>query len=297
MVSTQAPTNNQLVIAPRVAGGETYEQLALNLVRTLKLARDAVESFIEGLSASERAQARHAIQQMNDYIEQLEKQRNLSGLQKFLKALGPIGLIIAAIMAVIAPSPLTIALLVVAVVMFLEPMISKAAGADSMIEKGMTEMFKGLESVMGPVAAAVVAALLFLVLAVVATSAVAGGLSALSSAAAATTQTLTQTLRELPQMLSRILTSSPTPEQTRRLQIFLEVAQSAILAAQSGLQIDMAVIQFQLAQALRAYGLEQAEVDEWSRIIQMLTNDLEQAQELIDFLTQLMPELFDQGQV
>ncbi|HEX4879469.1 MAG TPA: hypothetical protein VFV39_06465 [Limnobacter sp.] len=282
---------------PKVEGGETYEQLALNVVRALKLARDVVESYLDGLGNAERSKAQHAIQQMNEYIEKLEKQRNLNGLQKFLKALGPIGLILAAIMAFVAPSPITIALLVVAVAMFLEPMISKAAGADSMIEQGMMEIFNALESVMGPVGAAVMAAVLFLVLAVVATSAVATGLSAFSSLAASTTQALVQTLRNLPQTLGRAFTSSLNPDQTRQLQLFLEVAQSAILATQSGVQIDMALINFQLAQLMHAYGLEQAVVDEWSRIIQMLTNDLGQAQELIDFLRQLLPELFDQGHI
>ena len=80
-----------------IEGGDTYEMLAEHTIQILKLVRQTMESYLDSLSAAEKTRAEHAIKQMNDYIKQLEKQRKTSGLQKFLKALGPIGLVIAAL--------------------------------------------------------------------------------------------------------------------------------------------------------------------------------------------------------
>lgn len=303
-MSTITATNqSDFEVTTDPEGGEVYEMLAEHTVQTLKLVRDTISVYLDGLSGAERAKAEHAIKQMDEYIKQLEKQRKSSGLQKFLKALGPIGLVIAALAAFIAPSPLTIALLVVAVAMFLEPMISKAAGAESLIEQGMGEIFNGLKDVLGPIAAAIVAALLLLIIIILATVAVAAGIAVASAAtstttasAGATAQTLAQFMKELPKLMGQAFTSSLDPAKTQQLQLFLEFAQSAILAAQAGIQIDMAIINFEVAKLMRAFGLEQAVIDEWSKIIELVSKDLGGSQELLQFLQSLMPQLFDQGQ-
>lgn len=281
-----------------VEGGDVYEMLAEHMVSTLKMVRDTVATYLEGLSGAERARAEHAIKQMNEYIEKLEKQRKSSGLQKFLKALGPIGLIIAAIAAFIAPSPMTIALLVVAVALFLEPMISKAAGAQSIVEQGMGEIFKGLSEVMGPVAAAVIAAVLLLVIVIFATAAVAAGLAlfnATATTASTAMQAILQYLKDLPKLIMQAFTTTLDPAKTQKLQTFLEFAQSTILAAQAGIQVDMATINFEIAKLMRSFGIEQAVIDQWMKIIEIVSKDMGGAQDLIQFLQSLMPQLFDQG--
>jgi hypothetical protein len=292
---TESPSQS---VSLDVEGGDVYEMLAEHMVSTLKMVRDTVATYLEGLSGAERARAEHAIKQMNEYIEKLEKQRKSSGLQKFLKALGPIGLIIAAIAAFIAPSPMTIALLVVAVALFLEPMISKAAGAQSIVEQGMGEIFKGLSEVMGPVAAAVIAAVLLLVIVIFATAAVAAGLAlfnATATTASTAMQAILQYLKDLPKLIMQAFTTTLDPAKTQKLQTFLEFAQSTILAAQAGIQVDMATINFEIAKLMRSFGIEQAVIDQWMKIIEMVSKDMGGAQDLIQFLQSLMPQLFDQG--
>ena len=295
VAATELPS---LPVSLDVEGGDVYEMLAEHMVSTLKMVRDTVATYLEGLSGAERARAEHAIKQMNEYIEKLEKQRKSSGLQKFLKALGPIGLIIAAIAAFIAPSPMTIALLVVAVALFLEPMISKAAGAQSIVEQGMGEIFKGLSEVMGPVAAAVIAAVLLLVIVIFATAAVAAGLAlfnATATTASTAMQAILQYLKDLPKLIMQAFTTTLDPAKTQKLQTFLEFAQSTILAAQAGIQVDMATINFEIAKLMRSFGIEQAVIDQWMKIIEMVSKDMGGAQDLIQFLQSLMPQLFDQG--
>lgn len=295
VAATESPSQP---VSLDVEGGDVYEMLAEHMVSTLKMVRDTVATYLEGLSGAERARAEHAIKQMNEYIEKLEKQRKSSGLQKFLKALGPIGLIIAAIAAFIAPSPMTIALLVVAVALFLEPMISKAAGAQSIVEQGMGEIFKGLSEVMGPVAAAVIAAVLLLVIVIFATAAVAAGLAlfnATATTASTAMQAILQYLKDLPKLIMQAFTTTLDPAKTQKLQTFLEFAQSTILAAQAGIQVDMATINFEIAKLMRSFGIEQAVIDQWMKIIEMVSKDMGGAQDLIQFLQSLMPQLFDQG--
>lgn len=278
---------------------EKYGPLETNgdaLISLLQTHEKGAVSVNEGMIA-------YLDEALDEYIKQLQKQRKSSGLQKFLKALGPIGMVIAAVAAFIAPSPLTIALLVVAVAMFLEPMISKAAGAESLIEQGMEEIFKGLKDTLGPVAAAVVAALLLILIVILATVAIAAGLTAASAAtststasAGATAQALTQFMKELPKLLGQAFTSSLDPAKTQQLQLFLEFAQGVILAVQAGIQIDVALINFEIAKLMRAFGVEQAVIDEWTKIIELVSKDLGGSQELIQFLQSLMPQLFDHGQ-
>lgn len=280
-----------------IEGGDTYEMLAEHTIQILKLVRQTMESYLDSLSAAEKTRAEHAIKQMNDYIKQLEKQRKTSGLQKFLKALGPIGLVIAALAAILCPSPMTIALLVVAIFMFLEPLISKAAGAESIIEKGMGLIFKALSEVMGPIAAAVVAAILLIIIAVVATAAIGAGISMFtSSASLATMEAMAQFAKELPKLLQQAFASSLDPAKSQKLQAFFEFSQSVILSAQAGVQIDMAMINFEIAKLMHAFELEQAVIDHWLKIIEMVSKDFNGSQDILQFLLSLLPQLFDQGQ-
>lgn len=279
-----------------VQGGDTYEILAEHQIQILKLVRQTMESYLDSLGAAEKTRAEHAIKQMNDYIKKLEHERKTSGLRAFLKALGPIGLVIAAIAVVIAPSPMTVAMLMVAVMLTIEPLISKAAGAESIIEKGMGAIFEGLSEVMGPIAAAVVAAILLIIIAVVATAAIGAGISMFtSSASLATMEAIAQFAKELPKLLQKAFTSSLDPAKSQKLQAIFEFSQSVILAAQAGVQIDMALINFEIAKMMHAFELEQAVIDHWLKIIEMVSKDLNGAQEMLRFLQSLMPQLFDQG--
>lgn len=284
-----------------VAGGDNVnEMLAEHIVSTLKLVRETINNYLESLTGAERAKAEHVIKQVDEYIKQLEKQRKSSGLQKFLKALGPIGIVVAALAAFIAPSPLTVAMLVVAVAMFLEPMISKAAGAESIMEQGMGEIFKGLNDALGPVGAAIVAAMLLVVILVLATAAIAAGLAVFNAASSATattaSQALMQFLKELPKLIGQTFSCGMDPAKTKQLQLFLEFAQSTILMVQAGIQVDVALINFEVAKLMRGFNIEQAVIDKWTKLIEMVTKDLGGSQELLQFLMKLLPELFDQGQ-
>lgn len=274
-------------------GDRVYEMLAEHMILSLENVRATLSHYIKGLEGAEKAKYEKVKKQVEEYLEQLQKAKKSSGLQKFFKALGGIGFMLAVITAVLIPSPMTIALLVVATALFLEPMISKAAGADSMLEQGMAAMFKSMSDSLGVAGAAVMASLIMITIAVAATAAVGAGMSMLGSATSATVQSIKTFIQEMPQMIMKFFGSQLTESGSRALRTFLEVAQSSIVLAQSGLQIDIARLNFEVAKLVKEYNIDQALIDGWIKTLQILTQETSQKQEFLGYLESLLPGLFD----
>lgn len=273
---------------------KVVEEFGEFLVTNMTLAREAVQHFVDGMKGAEKAKAEMVLHQIDDYIKQLHKAAKLKGLRAFLKILGPLGLALAALAAVICPSPMTIALLVVCLVMFLEPMISKATGHDSLIEKGIGELFKKLMEAMPPAAAGVLAAVVVLVLVVACTAALAAGMSAAASFVSSSTslcEGMGAILSKLPQILGEALKNGLTPAQEAQIRLFLEFFQSIIMAAQGGVSIDVALLNKKVAELLAACQMDQADIDAWTKLIDMIGNDQEAWQSQLGNFQNMLIEL------
>ena len=252
----------------------TQELLAEYLINSLKLTRDVINGFLNGLKGAEKAKYEAIKTQVEHYLEQLEKSKNAGGLAKFFKALGGLGVALAFLTAVLIPTPMTISLLVVSVVMFLEPLISNAAGADSLLEKGMNEMFQGLSEIVGPIGAAILGAVIILVATVACAALLARGLSMFSAFANAGAQTSSSLATVIPSYLARMMNGTLTPAQNAAVIRFLEYIQSAILMAQGGVQIEMSKLQYEVAIVLAELGVEQAVIDGMTHQIEIVTKDM-----------------------
>lgn len=268
------------------------ETLAEYMIATLEQTRDVIGSYLVGLEGAERAKVEKVKQQIEDYLEQLRKAKAMSGLAKFFKALGALGVALAMITAILIPTPMTIAILAVTLVMFLEPLISEAAGSESFIEKGMGAMFEALSDALGPIGAIVVGTLLMIAIVVVCTALMAGGLSAMSSSVSAGVQAAREFASSLPAYIAKMLTGSLTEAQTIALTRFLEYAQSAILMAQAGLQAEMGQLQYEGAKLLKEAEVAQAIIDGWSQIIEMLSQENSNYQDLLQRFQMLIAQLF-----
>ena len=108
----------------------------------------------------------------------------------------------------------------------------------------------------------------------------------------ATAQSLSNAIREIPQMLMSLFRSELTESQSQALRTFLEVAQSSILLAQSGLGVDIALINFEVAELTKDYSIDQTLIDAWAKIIAALNKDMGFKQEFLAYLERLMPDLF-----
>lgn len=270
----------------------TQELLVEYIVGALKLTRDAINSFLIGLEGAERAKYEAIKTQVDEYLVQLEKSKNLSGLAKFFKALGGLGVALAFLTAILIPTPMTISLLIVSMVMVLEPLISNAAGAESLLERGMNEMFQGLSEIVGPVGAAVLGAVIILALTFVCAAMLARGLSMIGSFANASAQTGNSLATLIPSYLSRMFNGTLSPAQNAAVIRFLEVIQAAVLMAQGGLQIDMAMLQRDIAVILADLDVDQAIIDGMSRLIEMVTQDLQTWQETLHTIELTVSQLF-----
>ncbi|QJR28347.1 type III secretion system translocon subunit SctE [Limnobacter profundi] len=269
-----------------------FESLALFTLENLTKARETLTYMMEGLEGTERAKVAYIRDQVDKFIEQLKKSKAGGILGKIFKALGIIGLILAALVACLVPTPMTVAVFAVALVMVMEPLLAEAGGYDSLIQKGMGAMMKGLTDVFGPIGGAIVGAIILVVLIVLVTAAAASGLSMAGSALSSSTSTAAQMLRQLPTFLQGIITGELTAAQQAALLRFLEATEACITAAQGGLQVGMGVLQYEVAKLMHAFNIDQAFIDLINQLLESVGQDIASYQEAINRLIQMMPQLF-----
>ena len=269
-----------------------FESLALFTLENLKKARETLTGIMEGLEGTERAKVSYIRDQVDKFIEQLKKSKSAGVLGKVFKALGIVGLILSALVACIIPTPMTVAIFAVALVMVMEPLIAEAGGYDSVIQKGMSEMMKGLSSVFGNVGGAIVGAILILVMMLLVTSAAASGLAMIGTSLAQSTSAAAQFLRQLPNFLQGMLTGELTMSQQAALLRFLEATESCITAAQGGLQVGMGMLKMEVAKLMHAFELDQASIDLINHLLESVGQDAAAYQSEINNQLQMMPQLF-----
>lgn len=118
-----------------------------------------------------------------NFMEQCKKSRKGGLLAKIGRALGIIAFCFAVVAVVVAPSPLTLSLCVMSAVLVFEPMISEAAGKESLVNQGMAALLKCCIEAFGKEAGVAVAVIALVVITVAATALMAAAFSALASGA------------------------------------------------------------------------------------------------------------------
>lgn len=287
-MSASAVTN--YISAPIDPTGKSVEEILADVtLNTLKVLRDTIETYMEGTQGAERAKLGAVKKQIEDYIASLEAAKKAGSLAKVLGALGKIGVALAFVCAIVAPSPMTIGLLVVSLAMMLEPMISDAAGEKSLIESGMGEMFSWLNDQVGSTAAIVLMSLAMLAIVVASTAAVSAGVSAAGAAASSVMQALRNfvTTFTLPMV--------GTIQQSPKLVQFLELLQSTMMLAQGGVQIDMAILQLKAAELMKDSEVGQAVIDALVQMIKMAQQGTYDYKMLYDQIYAAMSDLIGPG--
>lgn len=135
--------------------GGDEDQYAAKLIRILlwmvKSNEEALVQFFKILADGDKNKADEMIAMLQENLKQLKKQEKMKGLKVFLKILSVFALIISSLMVLVNPTPIGIAMLVVAIGMFLEPMVSKAAGKESLVNMAFKELFSALKELGMPV--------------------------------------------------------------------------------------------------------------------------------------------------
>lgn len=274
-----------------VLSDEIYENMAEFTLRTLTLVRDSLVCFLDTMKAADRAKAEKVIEQVNEFLEALEKSKKASGLKKFFDALGAFGVALAMISAVLAPSPATIALVVIAIALFIEPMISAAAGQDSLIAKGTSALVEALSEFMGPEAAAVVATLLVVMVLLIVTKGPKVLCDLLKNCSSTRLQAVRQMATQLPAQVSRFLGTSVNSSKSVAFRVFLERLESLVMLAQAGVQVPMATLQYEAAVMMAEYQFDEALIAALQAILDAIAADITTDTEYMKSLERLAPEL------
>lgn len=260
-------------------------------IEALENARDVIKSYIAGMKESERGKYEKIQEQIDDYIEQLKKSKKSGLMGVIFKVLGALAVAFAFICAVVAPSPLSIAILVVAIAMFMEPLVADAAGYDSLIQQGMGEMMDVLSGAFGKIGAMVIATILMLVLVVGCTALLSAGFSAMSTGTSTMLQNVRQFATSMVEMLSKMVGGGANISR-EAFGRFLEYIQATLMMAQGGVGIDFNVLKLESAKLMKEIGVDQVVIDAWTEIINLLSDERHTWQEVLNRLEDLIPELF-----
>jgi hypothetical protein len=126
-----------------------------------------------------------------NFIKQCEKSRSGGLLAKIGRALGIIAFCFAVVAVVVAPSPLTLSLCVMSAVLVFEPIISEAAGEESLVGQGMAALLESCINTFGKEAGIAIAVIAMIVITVAATALMSAAFSAIASGAPQMFATLT----------------------------------------------------------------------------------------------------------
>lgn len=263
---------------------EVVNDIMTQLITTLEISLD---QQVDTLSVAEQKIVQATIEEAKTFQEQLIKAEQSNKLKKILDALGVIGMLIAVVMTVVAPSPISIALLVASVVMTMEPMLADLLNYPSLIEGMMKGLQKGMAAIFGEIGGTVMTVLLIAVVAI-GSAALATKFGAKAGTAMAKEFTnVAEGLGKLKDLfasgfkslmnnkLLKDLRIEFTLAQDRALHQFFDAVQTGIVFSQSGVQINYAIVKKAGADLMKELKLQGNEIGFWNNLVDMMQADLQ----------------------
>lgn len=270
-----------------------FEHLAQFTLDNLEKSRDTLSELMKGLSGVERNKVAYVKEQTEHFIDQLKKAHKAGILGKVFKALGIVGTVLAGLAAVLCPSPMTIAMFAVALVMTLEPMLADAAGYKSVVETGMGKMMEGFSKIFGnSVGGTVASAIAMTVIIALLTYGTAAGLGAVGTAVGQSTAASMQFLRQIPTVLKNFLTGNLTETQMANTMRLLEAVEASLVIAQGGVKVEQSRLNWDVAKLMYAVQADQALIDLIENLSKSISQDASVYQEHINRLLQYLPQFF-----
>lgn len=152
--------------------GESPEDYGIRILRILqqimKNNSEAMQQFFEILSNGDKNKAAYMMEILDKNLEQLEKQERSKGLKIFLKILSVVALLLSVLVVLINPTPFAVAMLMVSIALFMEPVVAEAAGYESLVGQAFKALFEIFKDMGMPMwAAAILMAVVVIVLVLV----------------------------------------------------------------------------------------------------------------------------------
>lgn len=260
---------------PEVEGRSLDEMLRSLLTEFRELSDEKLSDFAGILERAEGEKLNRIKKHLDEYIAHMEKAKKAEKLGGILKALGFLGLILAAIMTVLTPSPMSLALLVVAIAMAFEPLLAEAAGSESIIQKSMSALAKALGDKFGEVGGMIAAMLVVMASMVALSVGVGAGVSAIGSSMANTTGRMATATQSITGAFRNLFSDmNLTERQVMALRKFMGAIESSVLAAMAGVQAGQGVVRFQAAELFKDVAIEKAAIDWWTAMLDLLESDI-----------------------
>lgn len=277
---------------PKVDGKSAEEILREFLFNLLGWTDKQIDEFITVLENAEGEKLRRIEQHLKDFIAHLEKVKKAKKLEGVFKALGILAVVFAVIMTVFTPSPMSFALLIVTVAMAFEPLISEAAGKESLIEKGMAELTEALAEVFGETGGLVASVLIMMTFMVLLSMGTGAGISAMSGSLMKSTSTATGVFQRVKIAFENMFkTMNLSKSDLLAIRKFMAAIEVSIMAAASGVQISMATVQFEAAKLIKEVDMEQAVIDWWNSMLDVLNSDIDSRRDFRLRVEQLVTRL------
>lgn len=246
--------------------------LADYITNTMQNLYHTLDDLGKTSNAADKAKIDLVKEELKKQLDAIEKEKKAGFFKKLFKALGFIGLIISAIVAFVFPSPVTIAMFAVTLVMLVEPMVSEALGKESIIQKGIGKLCELFTNLLGPIAGAIVGAIMIIVMVVAATAALAYALSAMAPMFANAARTA---LAAVPKLVTEIkdgiagFLRGILPELTiKKIMYFCETCEALIGMAMGGVQIAGGINKYEMAKLLHECGIDQANINYLINVIE-----------------------------
>lgn len=279
---------------PELGDGSSVDEAFRRIVlEMLSLCGDKLKDLAQALEGAEEAKLKKFEEALKAFLEHVEQQKKADKLSGIFKALGILGVVLAAIMTFFAPSPMSIAMLVVTIAMAFEPLIAQACGQPSLIQQALSKMAEAFQDTFGQIGGMVMS-LLVTVLAMVALStAAASGVSAASRFALSRVESL-QTFRQAVIEIFESLTKNMNLTQKQLVAITraMGAVEVTVMLGMAGTQGAAAGVKFEAAKLFEEFSIDQAVRDWWSHAIDLLQGDLSSEREWHNKLTEMTARIY-----
>lgn len=260
---------------------------------SLELVRDSLTSLSETASTAQEAKTKKVQESIQKALDSIKAMKSGGFLRKLVQAFTFLAVIFSIAVTMVTLSPMAMAALAATLFMTLEPLISNAAGAESLTGQAMNALVQPLVEKFGAFGGVAIA----LTAIVVACLAVAGMGKLGANAMAASTNMSVQRARDMLTSMSswvRSMGGSLTPAQQASLTRFLEVSSSLLMVAQGSMTAALAQLEFEGAHMMADAGDLRSEADAAEKVISKLINtDAAEFQQVIRSLLEGVQEYYN----
>lgn len=260
---------------------------------SLNLVRESLASLSDTASDAQQAQTKKVQESIQKALDSIQAMKSGGFLRKLVQAFTFLAVIFSIAVTMVTFSPVAMACLAATLFMTLEPLISSAAGKESLTGQAMNALIQPLVEKFGAFGGVAIA-----LTAVVMACLLMAGMSKLgANAMAASTNVSVQRCRDMLSSISswvRSMGGSLTPAQQASLTRFLEVSSSLLMVAQGSMTAALAQLEFEGAHMMADAGDLKSEADAAEKVISKLINtDATQFQQVIKSLLEGVDEYYN----